>query len=332
MKTYGGIYSVLTVDGKWDGMTIQNYNTSAWQQELIPIQYASALANYNKTITGDVTKDAVKAEFDAAVAALEAAQKKFDDAVAANADVKALKDAMIAAETALNAAKQAEYEARYTMEYEKAKSKNSPEHIEAEKVWKEVAKQIFAEDKVNAGKREGVGPVQEAYNTAKAAYDAAVEANADLKALNADLVKDTTIGNNILNGTPEKNEGKVANTATVHYVASTKQTRVENYDKWAPLYAKFMEEYEKAANVALWTNEQAQGDMSESAIYKAYKDIASDNRSYPTYNYFYNAATETYVIFVTSGTQKNACENFNTMNTGNALLSGRNWLKIVTEE
>ena len=319
MRTYGGLASVETFEKTWNGTTYQNHNVNVWQNQLIPVQYASALNNYKATITGDVTEESVKAAYDAAVVALAAAQKAFDDAVAANADVKALKDAMIAAETALNAAKQAEYEARYTMEYEKAKSKNSPEHIEAEKVWKEVAKQIFAEDKVNAGKREGVGPVQEAYNTAKAAYDAAVEANADLKALNAQLL------------TTAADDG-VETVADVHKAANTAQTRVDNYKKWAPLYAKFMEEYEKAAGVALWTNEQAQGDMSESAIYKAYKDIASDNRSYPTYNYFYNAATETYVIFVTSGTQKNACENFNTMNKGNALLSGRNWLKIVTEE
>jgi hypothetical protein len=310
MRTYGGLASVETFEKTWNGTTYQNHNVNVWQQQLIPVQYASALANYNKTITGDVTKDAVKAEFDAAVAALEAAQKKFDDAVAANADVKALKDAMIAAETALNEIKQAEYEARYTMEYEKAKSKNSPEHIEAEKVWKEVAKQIFAEDKVNAGKREGVGPVQEAYNTAKAAYDAAVAADANLNALNNALTAATTAQ-------------KDANTA---------QTRVDNYHKWSDLYAKFMAEYEKAANVALWTPlADEDDDFTDSALYNAYKDIEEDNRSLPTYNYYYDAATKTYTIFVTSGTQKNACENFNTQNSGNALLSGRNWLKIVSE-
>jgi hypothetical protein len=63
MRTYGNIYSVQTLDGKWNGTTVQNYWTSTWQQELIPVQYASALANYNKTITGDVTREAVKAEY-----------------------------------------------------------------------------------------------------------------------------------------------------------------------------------------------------------------------------------------------------------------------------
>ena len=173
--------------------------------------------------------------------------------------------------------------------------------------------------KVNEAKAANNKARNTALKTAIKKANAAIEANADLKALNAQLL------------TTAADDG-VETAADVHKAANTAQTRVDNYKKWAPLYAKFMEEYEKAAGVALWTNEQAQGDMSESAIYKAYKDIASDNRSYPTYNYFYNAATETYVIFVTSGTQKNACENFNTMNKGNALLSGRNWLKIVTEE
>jgi hypothetical protein len=157
--------------------------------------------------------------------------------------------------------------------------------------------------------------VQKAYNDAKKAYDDKVAellaADAAVKALSDALT---------------------AATAT-HKDANTAQTRVDNYKKWAPLYEAFMAKYAEAANVALWTPlEDDDDDFTDSALYKAYEGIEGDNRSYHTYNYYYDAATNTYTIFVTSGTQKNACENFNTMNTGNALLSGRNWLKIVSEE
>jgi hypothetical protein len=311
MRTYGGLASVTTDNDRHDGTTTQNANVNAWQQQLIPIQYNSAVSNYNKTITGDVTEAKVAADLEAANAALEAAQAALDAAVAANADVAAKKADLDAAAKAYDDAKQAEYEARVVMETEKAKDKASPETIEATKVWKEVAKNIFAADKVDAGKREGTGPVADAYNTAKKAYDDAVAANADLKALNDALTAATTAQKD----------------------AQTAQTRVENYHKWVELYAKFVEEYEKAASVALWTPlEDEDDDFTDSALYNAYKDIEEDNRSLPTYNYYYDAATKTYTIFVTSGTQKNACENFNTQNSGNALLSGRNWLKIVSEE
>jgi len=310
MRTYGGLASVTTDTNKWDGTTTQNYWTAEWQNQLIPIQYNSAVSNYNKTITDDVTEAKVAADLEAANAALEAAQKAFDEAVAANADVAALKAAMDKALEAYNEARQTEYEFRVVMETEKAKDKSSPEAVEAIKKWQEVAVAIFDEAKVKEQKREGTGPVAKAYNDAKAAYDAAVAANETLKGLNDALAAATTVQKD----------------------AQTAQTRVDNYYKWVDLYAKFAEEYEKAASVALWTPlEDDDDDFSDSALYQAFKDIDEDNRSLPTYNYYYDAATKTYTIFVTSGTQTNAYENLNT-NSGNALLTGRNYLKIVTEE
>jgi uncharacterized protein YegP (UPF0339 family) len=241
-----------------------------------------------------------------------------DAAVAAKADVAALKAAMDTALEAYNAARQAEYEARVLMETEKAKDKTSEATVAAEKAWKEVAKEIFAADKIDAGKREGTGPKADAYNTAKAAYDAAIEADASLKALNAELVV--------------KADDGFDSKADVQKAAQSLQTTVDNYNKWAPLYEKFMAEYEKAANVALWTPlANDDDDFTDSALYNAFKDIEDDNRSLPTYNYFYNAVTKVYTVFVTSGTQTNAYENLNT-NKANALLTGRNYFKIVVEE
>jgi len=238
--------------------------------------------------------------------------------VAANAEVAALRAAMDRALEAYNEARQTEYEYCVVMETEKAKDKSSPEAIAAIKAWQEVAIAIFDEAEVANGNRMGTGPVAQAYNEAKAAYDAAVEANATLKALYAELVVNANDG--------------FDSKADIQKAAQADQTKVDNYNKWAPLYEKFMEEYEKAANVALWTPlENDDDDFEDSALYNAFKDIEEENRSLPTYNYYYDAATKTYTIFVTSGTQTNAYENLNT-NSSNTLLTGRNYLRIVTEE
>ncbi len=301
LDEYGAPFSVTTVDGKYNGTTQQNANTALWQNSLIPTQYASALTNY-QTALKDTTEAKIKAEFDAAVKALEDAQKAFDDAVAANATVKALKDAIAPLEAAYNATRQPEYEARNAHEVAKAKDKNSQE-----------TKDLLV---IRTEKENAMKAAKAPYDAAVKAYNDAVAADETLKALNAELVV--------------KADDGFDSKADLHKVAKTAQDRVDNYKKWSALYDKFMAEYEKAANVALWTAEQAKnGDLKESPLYKAFKDIPEENRAYPTFTYYYDATTETYTIFVTSAMQTTVAERYN---SSNARKTSSNYLDIIKEE
>jgi hypothetical protein len=318
MRTYGGLPSVITMDGKYNGTTQQNYYGSEFKATSIPSQYASALANYIKyTTTAGKTEAQIAKDLADANTALAAAQKAFDDAVAANASVKALKDAMVAAEAAYTATRQPEYEARAAHETAKANKAENEGDLKA----------------IRDEKTAAMNTAKAAYDTAKKAYDDAVAADATLKALSAELVVDATARNNITNNTPEKNEGVVLSKATLQAAAQVRQTGVDNYKKWTPLYDKFMAAYEAAANVALWTPEQAaNGDLKESPLYKAFKDIPAqidgkDNLALPTFTYYYDAATETYTIFVTSATQPNTVAEFTKDTTNNnSVVTGQNWL------
>jgi hypothetical protein len=266
ISNYKAPESVVTVDGKYNGALIQNHHQNTWQNALIPVKYTSAKTNYEGLITGDVTEAKVAADLAAANTALAAAQKAFDDAVAANASVKALKDALDAATTALEAAKQAAYEAKATHETEKAKDKNSQATADAQAVRTE--------------KEAAQTTAQTAYDAAKAAFDGAVASDATLTALNTALTEATT----------------------AQKTAQGAQTKVDEYKKWSDLYAKFITEYNKVANVALWDAEN----MTESVLYKwsvapeAAEGETAEEPIKASFTYFYDTASETYVIFVTS--------------------------------
>jgi hypothetical protein len=275
METYGGLPSVITDNGKWNGTSQQQANLGAFTGSMIPTLYTSAVTKYNTLITGDVTEASVAAALAAANTALEAAQKAFDDAVKANADVKALKDAYDAAAAALDAAKQAEYEAKAAYETAKAQSGKDADNTVALKP---------PYDAATAAKNEA----QTANDTAKAAYDAAVAADATLKALNDALTTATA-------------DQKAAN---------TNQTTVDNYKKYSELFAKFTKAYEEITNVALWDVTK----MEESAIHKAFENIEEENRAYPTFTYYFDAATETYTVFVSSATTANMVTFFSNNN------------------
>ena len=319
MRTYGGVSIVQRIGDRFDGATIQDYNINVLKATSIPSQYNTALANYVKyTTEAGKTEAQIKADLEAANAALAAAQKAFDDALAANSYVISLKNNMLAAEAAYTATRQPEYEAR--LAYETAKAAKAENEIELKAILDE--------------KTAAMNDAKAKYDAAKAEYDAAVEADANLKALNAELVVNTTARNNITNNTPEKNvtDELYVSKATLQAAAQARQTGVDNYKKWASLYERFMEAYEELANVALWTEKMAEEcDFSESPLYKAFKDIPAqidgkENVSYPTFTYYYDEATETYTIFVTSATQKNTVPEFSSTYTGGGAVTGQNWL------
>ena len=266
-KNYGGVPSVTTVDGKWNGTTHQNFTSGEWQNSLIPVKYAAAAKSYNELTDSEAT---IAANLAAAKAATAAAEKALADAVAANTTVKPLADAMDAALAALNEAKQVAFEAKVTHETEKAKNKNSTETAAALEV--RTAKEAIQAEK------------QAAYDAAKAAYDAAVAADANLTAL-------TTA---------------VTDAKAAQKTAQDTQTKVDNYKTYADLYAKFIAEYNKVSNVALWNTE----DMANSPIVKAFENIEEANRLLPTFSYYYDAATDTYTVFVTSAADANMVEKF----------------------
>ena len=266
-KNYGGVPSVTTVDGKWNGTTHQTFTSNEWQNSLIPVKYAAALKTYQGLTDDDST---IATNLANAKAATAAAEKALADAVAANATVKPLADAMNAALTALNEAKQVAFEAKVTHEQEKAKNKNSTETAAALEV--RTAKEALQAE------------AQAAYDAAKAAYDAAVAADANLTALTT-AVTDAT---------------------AAQKTAQTAQTAVDNYKTYADLYTKFLAAYKEAANVALWNT----ADMDNSPIVKAFENVEEANRLLPTFSYYYDAATDTYTVFVTSAADANMVEKF----------------------
>lgn len=272
MDTYGGLPSVLTDNGKWNGTTQQTANCNAFTGKLVPSLYDSYLASYNKLLDAGKTEASITAALEAANAALDAAKAAYDAAVAANADVKALNDAYVAAAAALEEAKQAEYEAKAAYETAKAQSGESSDQAKALKP---------AYDEATAAKNTA----QTANDTAKAALDAAVEADANLKALAAELVV--------------KADDGFDSKADIQKAANSDKTAVDNYKKFSELYAKFTAAYAELANVALWDVK----DMDNSPINKLYAGV--ENVSLPTFTYYYDAETDTYTVFVTSMTAKN---------------------------
>ena len=214
MDTYGGLPSIVTLDGKYNGTTIQVNNTNVWNNSIIPVKYTAALKNYEALEDSD---EVIAEKLAAAEKALADAQKALDEVVAANANVAALKAAVDKAEKALLDAKQVEYEARVAYETEKASSGSKSEATLA-------LKAVY--DEKTAEKNS----VQAEYDTAKAAYDAAVAEDEALAALNTALTEATN----------------------AHKTAAANQKKVDTYKEYAPLYEAFLAEYSKAANVALW--------------------------------------------------------------------------------
>ena len=294
MEVYGGLPSVRTLDGKYNGTTEQNYWTGKWANELIPVKYAGALTSYNglKAEGADtVDEAAIAAALVAADAALATANTNLANAVAAKAEVKALYDAMVAADEAYKAQRQVEYDVYFAYETEKAKNKDSQATADAKAVWVVEANKVFATDKVSAGKREGDGPMKVAYNEAKAAYDAAILADADLAALNQALTEATT----------------------AQKTAKSNQDKVDNYKLYAELNEKFIAAYNELCNVALWDT----ADMDNSALVKMYGDVEEGDKemnALPTFTYYYDNATETYTVFVTSMKTSLMLEKFSTGN------------------
>jgi len=260
LDTYGGYTSVKKVGDVYNGTTLQNATNNAYYAALITDKYNSALTNYKKLTVSDATVAAILATKDAAVAK---AQKAFDDAVTANTAVKALKDAIAAPLAAYEAAQQANYEAQVA--YETSKSMKGSGHADT------VALDQPYKDATAA------------MNTAKAPYDAAV------KAYNDAVAADETLAALLAALDFAKAEQKTA---------ATNKGYVDTYNTYAPLYAKFLVEYEKAANVALWGD-----NLAESVIYNEFKDVA--DAAYPTFTYYYDAVAETYTIFVNSAKDAN---------------------------
>ena len=129
-----------------------------------------------------------------------------------------------------------------------------------------------------------------ATDEAKKAYTDALAADANLTALNEALATATA-------------EQK---TATTNYNNAVKgDENAEAYTtklaEQKALYEKFCAAYEDASNLVLWDKEN----VAESYLYKAYVGVAEDQLVAPTYTYFYDAATDTYTVYVTSATDAN---------------------------
>ncbi len=73
------------------------------------------------------------------------------------------------------------------------------------------------------------------------------------------------------------------------------------YNEQKALFEKFCAAYEEAANTVLWDAE----DIENSFLYKQFIDVPEKERVLPTYTYFYDAATDTYTIYVTSAMDAN---------------------------
>ena len=129
-----------------------------------------------------------------------------------------------------------------------------------------------------------------AYDAAKKAYDDAVAADAALKALLDAQTAATT----------------AQKTATTNYNNAVKgddnaEAYTEALATWTAIYAKYCAAYEEAANLILWDKEN----VAESYLYKTYAGVAEDQLVAPTYTYFYDVATDTYTVYVTSATDAN---------------------------
>jgi hypothetical protein len=247
LDNYGAPYSqtMCQCDVCGGQKSLQDHWQNEWFNGIIPVQYNSALTNFNK-----IALDAEQTAKDlaAADAALAAAQTAFDNGVAANAAIKALKDDMDAKKVAYDTAN--------------AANKDSQETKDA----------------------------KAAYDAATKAYNDAVAADATCKAL-LDTLNAATAAQ------------KAATTTNNNAIAGDTNAELytETLNKWRPLYQKFLEEYAKAANVALWDKDN----LEASPLYQMFKDVEEDNRAYPTYAFYYDKATDTYTIFVTSATDAN---------------------------
>jgi hypothetical protein len=89
--------------------------------------------------------------------------------------------------------------------------------------------------------------------------------------------------------------------ATAEQEAAAKnQGYVDAMVEWAAKYEVFLAEYEKAVNVALWGE-----DLAASPIYTLLKDGETAQAKMPTFTYFYDNATETFTIIVSSAKDAN---------------------------
>lgn len=129
-----------------------------------------------------------------------------------------------------------------------------------------------------------------ATDEAKKAYTDALAADANLTALNDAL-------------TTAKAEQKTADTNYNNAVKGDEnaESYTANYNKYKALYEAYCVAYEDASNLVLWDKEN----VAESYLYKAYVGVAEDQLVAPTYTYFYDAATDTYTVYVTSATDAN---------------------------
>ncbi len=141
------------------------------------------------------------------------------------------------------------------------------------------------------------------FDAAQKAFDDAVAANADVAALRAKAEAEgaadadkTAYTNAIAADTNLKALNDALTTAKANY------DNVANYNKLASLYEKFCKAYEEAADLVLWDPE----DVENSYLYKQLTADGVDLATLkPTLTYYYDAATETYTIYVTSATDAN---------------------------
>ena len=124
---------------------------------------------------------------------------------------------------------------------------------------------------------------------AKKAYTDAIAADANLKALNDALTEATTAQ-------------KTATTTYNNAVAGDENAEAYTtaFNEWKAKYDAFLAAYNEAANVALWDT----ADMDNAPLVQIYGE-AAEGTPLPTFTYYYDAATDTYTVFVTSGIDAN---------------------------
>ncbi|MBQ7290200.1 MAG: hypothetical protein IJW76_00545 [Clostridia bacterium] len=194
---------------------------------------------------------------------------------------KAFDDA-VAANASVKALKEALDAAAAALEAAKQAAYEAKATHETEKAKDKNSQATADAQAVRTEKEAAQTTAQAAYDAAKAAFDGAVASDSSLAALNTTLTDATT----------------------AQKTANTNQTRVDEYKKWSELYAKFTAAYADLANVALWNTE----DMANSAIINMFKGV--EEPVLPSFTYYYNEATDTYTVFVTSMTAENMVEFF----------------------
>ncbi|MBQ8403989.1 MAG: hypothetical protein IJX55_06145 [Clostridia bacterium] len=271
MDNYKAPESVVAANGKYNGTSIQETHVGNFKNAFVPVKYAAALKNYKALIAeGATTVD----EAGIAAALTEAN-------AALEAAQKALDDA-VKANAAVKALKDAMDAAAAALEDAKQAAYEAKAAHETEKAKSSSSPETAAALAVRTEKEAVQTTAQATYDAAKKAYDEAVAADATLAPL-ATALTDAT---------------------AAQKTAASNQTKVDTYKEWAPIYAKFCAAYDELANVALWNTE----DMDNSPIAKMFKDV--ETPAYPTFTYYYDEATDTYTVFVTSMTASNMVEFF----------------------